>query len=314
MSGSVIRRSDFSDLVMEDALPALEEICVNEMEEFPLEYEDVLNVRSTTNPIVQFSQASGIPAAPEVAEGEEFQLDQPVQGYSKTIRVIKVGVMIGITYEMLDDNKWQEAHDRAEDLGRSVRETQKVHAARIFNNGFATNGPDGVPLFSASHPLPYPGAGTSSNLLGTPSDLSQTSLQDMVTLMRETKDLSGKKVLLRPEQLIVPAASEFLAHELTESTMKPQAGTANNISEVNMVNALRSRYGLQTVVMDYLTDDDAFFVACNKKKHKLYWYWRKQPTLRSFDEEKNEVGIMKISARFIADYANWYGIAGTPGA
>lgn len=310
----IIRRVNFSDLTLEEALPVLKEVCTDTMMEFPLEYEGLYNIRDMDRGIVQYTQTSGIPAAPEVSEGEEFSLDAPVQGYDKTMTAIKVGVMIGITQEMLDDNKYQDALDRAEQLGRSVREAQKIHAARILNNGFGTNGPDGVPLFSVSHPAPYPGAPASSNRLAADADLSQTSLQDLITVMRNTTDMSGKKVMIRPKSLVVPAELEFLAHELTQSEMKPQASTNNNQTEVNAVNAPRSRYGLQPIVMDYLTDDDAWFLFSDKPDHKIYWHWRKQPALKSWEEEKSEVQVMKISTRYIADYADWRGVAGTTGA
>lgn len=311
---SVIRRVNFSDLTLEEALPVLKEVCTDTMEEFPLEYEGVWNIRDMDRGIVQYTQTSGIPAAPEVGEGEEFSLDAPVQGYDRTMKAIKVGVMIAITQEMLDDNKYQDAIDRAEALGRAVREAQKIHAARLFNNGFGDVGPDGVSLFNVAHPAPYPGAPSSSNTLATPADLSQTSLQDLITVMRSTTDMSGKKTLVRPKSLIVPAGLEFLAHELTQSEMKPQASTAVNQTEVNAVNAPRSRYGLQPLVFDYLTDDDAWFLAADKPDHKIFWHWRKQPAIKSWEEEKNEVQIMKISTRYISDYADWRGVAGTAGA
>lgn len=310
----IIRRVNFSDLTLEEALPVLKEVCTDTMKEFPLEYEGVYNVRDMDRGIVQYTQTSGIPAAPEVSEGEEFNLDAPVQGYDKTMQAIKVGVMIAITQEMLDDNKYQDALDRSEALGRSVREAQKIHAARILNNGFSDTGPDGVSLFNTAHPAPYPGAASSSNRLSSDADLSQTSLQDLVTVMRQTRDMSGKKVMIRPKSLVVPAELEFLAHELTQSEMKPQASTASNQTEVNAVNAPRSRYGLQPIVMDYLTDTDAWFLFADKTDHKIYWHWRKRPALNSWEEEKSEVQVMKISTRYICDYADWRGVAGTSGA
>lgn len=309
-----IRRSNFSDLVLEEALPALVKVCTDTMEEFPLEYEDVYQVSDMDRGIQQYTQTSGIPTAPEVGEGEEFPLDGPVQGFDKTMRAVKFGVAIAITQEMLDDNKYQDALDRSEALGRSVREGQKIHAARIFNNGFADVGPDGLSLFNVAHPLAYPGAGTSSNRLAVDTDLSLTSIEDMTTLMRDTRDHSGKRVMIRPKYLLVPKELEFLAHELTQSEMKPQASTAGNVTEVNAVNSIRSRYGLMPKVFDYFTDTDAHFLAADKKDHYIKWLWRKRPEVKSWMEDRQEVAIMKISTRYISDYHDWRGVVGTPGA
>ncbi len=312
-----MNRASFSDLTLEDALPVLEEIITDSMEEFPMEHEKIFNVRSMDRGIIQHTQITGIPAVGQVAEGSEYPLDSMVQGYDKTYRAYKYGVILPITEELLDDNQHDEVFERAEHLGRSMREAERIAAAGVFNNAFtagATAGPDGLALCHVAHTLPYPGAGTNGNRLGTDADLSLASLEDMITLMRKTKDGSGKKVLLRPKTLIVPPELEFLAHELLESESKPQASTASSLTEVNAVNSTRARYGLEPVVMDYLTDDDAWFLAAGKGSHKVFWFWRKQPVTSSDMEFKSDVALMKIKARWALGFSDYRGICGTTGA
>lgn len=310
----VMRREQFSDLTLEDALPALEEIITDTLEEFPMEHEKIFNVRTMDRAIVQHTQVTGIPAVGQVLEGAEYPQDAQVQGYDKTFRAYKYGVIVPITEELLEDNQFDEAFERAEHLGRAMREAERISAASIFNNAFVANGPDGQALCSTAHPLPYPGAGTSSNRLVVDADLSLASLEDLITVMRKTKDGSGKKVLVRPRTLIVPPELEFLAHELLESESKPQASTASSITEVNAVNSTRARYGLEPVVIDYLTDDDAWFLAAGKGSHKVFWFWRKQPVTSSDMEFKSDVALMKIKARWALGFSDFRGIAGTSGA
>ena len=310
----VLRRENFRDLVLEDALPALEEVINDTMEEFPSEHERIFNVRNMDRGIVQHTQVTGIPAVSSLAEGSEYPMDQMVQGYDKTFKAVKYGVIVPITEELLEDNMHEEAFERAEHLGRAMREAERISASSIFNNAFTVAGPDGVSLCNTAHPLPYPGAGVSSNRLAVDADLSLASLEDLVTVMRKTKDGSGKKVLVRPRFLITPPELEFLSHELLESVSKPQASTASNLTEVNSVNSMRSRYGLEPVVIDYLTDDDAWFLSADKGSHKIYWYWRKQPQTSSDMEFKSDVALMKIKARWDVGYSDFRGIAGTTGA
>lgn len=310
----IMRREQFTDLTLEEALPVLEEVITDSMEEFPMEHEKLFNVRTMSQAIIQHTQVSGIPAIGQVLEGTEYPQDAFVQGYDKTYRAYKYGVILPITEELLDDNQHEEAFERAQHLGRAMREAERISAASILNTAFSTNGPDGVPLCSTAHPLAYPGAGTSSNRLAVDADLSLTSLQDMITVMRKTKDQSGKKVLVRPRYLVVPAELEFLATELLDSTSKPQASTASNLTEVNEVNAVRSRYGLEPCVMDYLTDADAWFLFADKGSHKVYWFWRKQPETSSDMEFKSDVALMKIKARWANGYSDFRGVAGTTGA
>lgn len=311
---SLLRREHMPDFVLEEALPALEEIVMDTMEEFPMEHEEVFNVRNMDRGIVQHSGVSGIPAVKQVAEGEEYGQDRMYQGYDTTFKAVKYGTIVPITQEMLDDAEFDEAFDRAEAMGRAMREAQRISAAEVFNNGFSDTGPDGVSLFNTAHPLVYPGAGNSSNRLAVDADLSLASIEDLVTVMRKTKDQSGKKVLIRPRSLIVPPELEFLAHELLESESKPQASTAGSQTEVNAVNSIRARYGLQPVVFDYLTDDDAWFLAGGKGSHKLFWYWRKRPMTSTDMEFKTDVSLMKISSRWTKGYSDFRGLAGSAGA
>jgi hypothetical protein len=310
----VMKRENFSDFTLEDALPVLEEVVMDTLEEFPMEHEEVFNVRNMDRGITQSSGVSGLPAVGQVSEGQEYPQDRFYQGYDKTFRAYKYGTIVPITQELLDDNEHDEAFDRAEALGRAMREAQRISAASIFNNGFTDTGPDGVSLFNTAHPLVYPGAGTSSNRLATDADLSLASLEDLVTVMRKTQDQAGKKVLIRPRSLIVPPELEFLATELLDSDSKPQASTASSLTEVNSINSMRSRYGLVPIVFDYLTDDDAWFLAGAKGSHKLYWYWRKSAAVTNDYEFKSDVALMKISARWANGYADFRGLAGTTGA
>jgi len=311
---ALMRREQFTDIVLEDALPALEEVITDTLEEFPMEHEEVFNVRNMDRGITQHTGVTGIPAVGTVSEGEEYPQDRMYQGYDKTYRAVKYGVIVPITQELLDDNEHEEAFDRAEQMARAMREAERISAAGIFNNGFTDTGPDGVSLFNTAHPLAYPGAGTSSNRLAVDADLSLTSLEDMVTLMRKTQDQAGKKVLVRPRSLIVPPELEFLAHELLESESKPQASTAGSLTEVNATNSMRTRYGLKPTVFDYLTDDDAWFLAAAKGSHKMFWYWRKSPSTSSDMEFKSDVALLKVTARWANGYSDFRGLAGTTGA
>lgn len=310
----VMRREQFSDLVLEDALPVLEEVVADTLEEFPMEHAKIYNVRNMTTGIVNHTGVSGIPAVGTVSEGEEYPMDAQVQGYDKIYTAIKYGVILPITEELLEDNQHEEAFDRAEQLGRAMREAERISAASVFNNAFSDTGPDGVSLCNTAHPLAYPGAGTSSNRLATDADLAQSSLEDLLTVMRQTKDQAGKKVLVRPTKLVVPAELEFLATELLDATQKPQATDNGTLNETNMPNAIRSRYGLEPCVMDYLTDADSFFLTASPGSHKLYWYWRKQPDTTSDMEFKSDVALLKIKARWAVGYSDFRGIAGTSGA
>ncbi len=307
---SIQLRSSMPDLVLEDALPALEFIVQDKFARFAPFFEDVFNVREMRTGIAQSTQVSGYRAAPLVGESQEIPMQRRYEGFAKTYLAVKLAIMCGQSQELIDDLEYDVMADNASQLSEAVMESINIAVADVFNSGFSVNGLDGVPLFSAAHPLVVPGAGTDSNLLGVAADLSSTSMKAMITLLRSQKDMAGKKINIKPEALLVPKEEEFNAIEILQSEM---IVNTNNDS-VNAVNSIKTLYGIKPIVNDYFTDPDAFFVAGAKANHKLMFYWRKRPELGSDYDFRTETALQKISARYAVGYSDYRGIVGTTGA
>jgi hypothetical protein len=307
---SINLRNNFSDLVLEDALPALDFIVKDQFERFQPFYEKIFNVRDMRTSIAQSTQVSGFRPAAIVGESEEVPMQKRYQGFDKTYLAVKLGILCGQSQELIDDLEFDVMADNARQLTDAVMESIEIATADILNSGFATVGPDGQSLFSASHPLVAAGAGTDSNLLGVAADLSSTSMKSMINLMRAQKDMAGKKIHLKPKSLIVPKEEHFNAIEILQSEMI--VNTSND--SVNAVNSIKSLYGIEVVCNDYLTDADAFFVAADKANHKLMFYWRKKPELGTDYDFRTETALQKITARYAVGYSDWRGIVGTTGA
>lgn len=305
-------RNNFSDLVLEDALPALEFIVQDQFERFDPFYEKIFNVRDMRTSIAQSTQVSGYRPASLVGESEEFPMQKRYQGFDKTYLAVKLGILCGQSQELIDDLEFDVMADNARQLTDAVMESIHIAVADVLNSGLpgGVAGPDGQTLFSTAHPLVAPGAGTDSNLLGTPADLSSTSLKAMISLLRSQKDMAGKKIHLKPRSLIVPKGEEFNAVEILQSEMIVNTGNES----VNAVNSIKSLYGIEPVVNDYLVDEDAFFVAADKANHKLMFYWRKRPELSTDYDFRSETALQKISCRYAVGYSDWRGIVGTQGA
>lgn len=140
-------------------------------------------------------------------------------------------------------------------LARSMQHALEIKGAAVLNNGFSSSylGGDGVALFSASHPLA--GGGTFSNLLSTPSDISEAAIEDLLIQIRKCKDDRGIPIALKPIDLIIPPELEFVASRLVDSTLRP--GTADN--DVNAINK-KGIFGRAPVIITRLTDGDAWFL------------------------------------------------------
>lgn len=303
MSG-IMLRSQFPDFVLEDALPFLDYVVTDEYENFKPRYEDLFNVRTMRSGVAQSSQISDIEAAPSVGEGEQFPTKKRYEGFSQNYLAIKYGLILATSQELIDDMELDVLSRDGRALMKSFMSTVEILAADVLNSGLTDNGLDGVPLFSAAHPALVPGVADQSNVLGTPADLSMTTLKAMCTLLRKTKDSAGNKINIAPRKLIVPADLEFVALELTQSTLRVESDNAG----VNAINAVKMQYQIDPVVWDYLTDVDACFIQGAKEDHSLMFYWRQRPEVATEEDFKTQALLTRLNGRFAVGYSDWRGI------
>jgi hypothetical protein len=271
------------------------------------EYRKIFNVLSSDKQSEKDSYESGFAAMPQKNEGVAATYDTILPGISKTYTHLTYALGYEITEEAIEDNlRTPETFNKLpQALNRSGIETVEITAANIFNNGFSTNGFDGVPLFSTAHP--NLDANTQSNRPTTAADLSVSSLTAGLTSIEKFVDERSLKRPTKAVLLAVPVDLWNTAEELLGSEYKPY--TANN-----EVNALQKK-DLQYFVWHYLTDTDAWFLLAEKGTHMLKFYWRvKLGALRrgtDFDSTNlKHLARMRLSV----DYSHWMGTYGSPGA
>lgn len=305
----MLKRSNLPDLYLESALPFLKAVIEEEHEGYPSVAEQILNVGDMQNGIAQTTQVSSLSAAGEVGEGEEIPQDRVYAGFSKTYKARKFGILLSTSQEALDDQRYDSISKNARKLGRSMASALEIDAAAIFNNGFSTNGLDGVPLFSVSHPLLSPGSSLSANKLATDADLSTTSVKDMITVMKKQLDSSGNKIMIKPKVLLVPSELEYSAYEILKSNYLADVST-NNLSSIGP----NGRYAIEPMSWEYLTDSDAFFMMSDKMDHEIHLYWSKRPEIKQQIDFKTDVALTRVLARWDVGYSDWRGVCGTTGA
>jgi len=211
-----------------------------------------------------------------------------------------------------DDDRLGALRNMAKDLGWSYTESENILSADIFNNGYNSSftGPDGVELFSTLHLRED--AVAFNNELDTAADLSITSLRTAFIDFRDFRDGRGKRLMLRPEVMLVPSDGYFDAAEILRSTDRPD--TANRA-----VNVAPDYFGEgslgQILSVPYLTDTDAWFLVGPKEDHGLVFLERE-----GFNVETDvdfDTRSLKTAAwgRFDVDWVNnGVGVYGSPGA
>jgi phage major head subunit gpT-like protein len=303
-------RTQFPDLFLASMLPALDELIFQKFDRFPPQYTQIFRVMTSGRSIEQTSEIAGLGLFNQVAENGSVRYDEAVPGFSKTYTHQQYGLGFKMSRIMIDDDRFSIISKMASELGRSAKETVEIAAANVFNTGFSTNGPDGVPFFSASHPLVKTG-GVQSNTLAVAADLDIASLELALTDFRKMKDPSGKKIRVKPEMLVVSPEQEFIAAEILTATMR--SDTANNTP-----NAFKRRQGFGSFedffVWDYLTDVDAWFIRCAKEDTELRFYWREKPTtIHDVDFDSRSVKTA-MWYRMSLGWSSFYGWYGSPGA
>lgn len=299
-------RTQFGDLYLSDALPAIEEIIQNKFDLYNPVGPAIFKMKGSGRSIEQSTGVSGFGRFVETAEGSAYSSDIAYQRFDKTYTHLKYTLGFKVTEEMIEDDEYGIIEGYASALAKSAQDTREIHASSIFNEAFsATNftGGDGLELCSTVHPLV---AGTEQNELTTSADLSVTSLRQALQDVADTTDERGLLINLRAQKLLVPNELEWDSIELLKSNMRPD--TANNAT-----NAFSSK-NLEPMVWNYLTDADAWFLVCDKEQHDITWYDRKPFTTYSYEDEStgsmNTYGKMRYSFGFNSPW----GIFGSPGA
>lgn len=288
-----------------DALPALDEIFFDSFEQAEDPRSKLFNMESTDREIVQKASVTSLGLLSQVSEGEQAPKDAFNQSYSKTYTVSKYAKAIGVSDEMIADDRFDMISKMVKALARSAKETQLVSAMNLFNNAFgSTDSWDGVDLISASHPTEV---GNQSNTLAAAADLSYSSLAEAETVFRNFKDNRGKRLLIKPRILLVSESDRHNALEIVQSPYK--AGTANN-----NINALGADGGLMVISSPYLTDTDAWFLLSAPEDHGLRIIDRQSMSTKTHEDVLAGVLYYKCEYRQAVGADEWRGIVGTQGA
>jgi hypothetical protein len=267
----MILRRQHPALFLETMLPALDTLTFQRYNQVERQYRNFFRVMSSTRDIEQTSALSGLGLFKKRDEAEATQYDEPVKGFDKTYRHEQFTLGFKVSKVLAMNDKYNIISKMAGDLGTSARETVEVVSANYINTN--PTGPDGVALFSTSHPL-YKAGGVQSNRLGATSDLAVTSLQLALTGFRKQKDPSGRLIRIKPKTLVVPSELEFVASEVLGGTMR--SDTASNTP-----NAFRNRdaHGSfsEMKVWDYLQDPLKWYIWGATSDIDLRFYWREKP-------------------------------------
>jgi hypothetical protein len=295
--------------LLKELLPGLNALFGMEYSTYGEQHKEIYETETSERSFEEETKLSGFSAAPVKNEGSAIAYDNGQEAWTARYNHETIALGFSLTEEAIEDNLYDSLSARyTKALARAMAYTKQVKAASILNNGFTSgyNGGDGVPLFSAAHPLIS--GGTNSNIPSTPADLNETSLENAVIQIAAWTDERGLLIAAKPKKLIVPPALQFVSTRLLETSLR--VGTTDND-----INAIKNNGSIPEgyTVNNFLTDNNAWFLTTdvpNGMKHFV-----RTPLSNSMDGDFDTGNVRyKSRERYSFGWSDPLGMYGSQGA
>ena len=275
----------------------------------PEECKMVFETQSSEQAFEEDVELTGLGLVPEKSEGGSTVYGAIGQGPTPRYTHATMSLGFIVTEEEFDDNLYEKvASSRTKALAFSFRTTKEIIGANVLNRAFNSSyaGGDGKELCATDHPVAD--GSTQSNELGTPADISEAAVEDLLVQIANAKNTVGHQIALRPKRLIVPPALKFEATRSTRSVLR--SGT-----DIHDIHAMREMGFFQEdpMVNHNLTDEDGWFITTDAPDG-LKMYQRKTRVIRRENEFDTDNLKVKGVERYSFGHTDWRGVFGTPGA
>jgi Mu-like prophage major head subunit gpT len=294
--------------LLKELLPGLNALFGMEYARYGEQHKEIYETETSERSFEEETKLSGFSAAPVKNEGSAIAYDNAQEAWTTRYNHETIALGFSITEEAIEDNLYDSLSARyTKGLARAMAYTKQVKAAATLNNGFSAQyaGGDGVALFSTAHPLVN--GGTNSNRPSTAADLNETSLENAVIQIAAWTDERGLLIAAKPKKLIVPAALQFVATRLLETSLR--VGTTDND-----INALKNNGSIPEgfTINNYLTDTNGWYLTTdvpNGLKHFV-----RSPLANSMDGDFDTGNVRyKARERYSFGWSDPLGMFGSPG-
>jgi hypothetical protein len=293
--------------LLKELLPGLNALFGLEYATYGQEHKEIYETETSERSFEEETKLSGFSAAPVKNEGSAIAYDNAQEAWSARYNHETIALGFSLTEEAIEDNLYDSLSARyTKGLARAMAYTKQVKAAAVLNTGFSVNGGDGVPLFSASHPLVS--GGTNSNIPSTPADLNETSLEAAVIQIAAWTDERGLLIAAKPRKLVVPPSLQFVATRLLETELR--VGTADND-----INAIKNNGNIAEgyTINHFLTDNNAWFLTTDVPNGMKHFVRTPMSTGMDGDFDTGNVRY-KARERYSFGYSDPLGMFGSAGA
>ena len=291
--------------IAKELLPGLNAVFGIEYGEVNEEHKPLYEVESSDRAFEEEVLFTGFGGAPVKGEGAAVVYDDASESYTARYTAETVALAFAVTEEAMEDNLYDTfAKLRAKGLARSMANTKQQKAADLYNNGFATNQGDGVPMFSAAHPVT--GTGTVTNIT-TAAAIAEGTIEAAIIQIQKITDDRGILVGAAAESLHIPTDLLFTADVLL-NTPGVVASADNDINAVRHLGVIPDGF----YVNRRFTDTNAWFIKTNVPNGTKMF---NRTPLQTKMEPDFDTGNLRFKARErysfgVSDWRGWFGNAG----
>jgi hypothetical protein len=284
--------------------PGLDKVWHDEGTPRPLQYTQVFNVSSFDKLFIEQAKMAGFGPLQPQGEGENVIYDEAIAPITKRWDYEVYALAYRITDKLIRNEQYGQVELLERDLRRSADDTTETYAMAILNNAHNTtiaSGFDGLALASNAHTR-LDGGATQDNY--GDAALSLTALNDMLIAFRKLKNDRGRPFTYSPRKLFIAADLMLTAEELLGSELKPRVTTVSGSDDRNAINVV-GRFGLQPIVLDYLTSTT--FWAAVADKHDLRFAWRFKAEIDNTVDFENNTIKRKTRQGMLRGFGEWRG-------
>lgn len=193
---------------------------------YPDLYKDIYEIFRSDKAVEYDLEMQGLGLAQIKQDGSPVAMGTMQQGYTTSYLHQFYGIGFQITRGAMEDNLYEaEFPQQALQLRTSLQNLRNVNGIYQFNNAFNSNSmvSDGQPLCSTAHPIQ---GSTLANTFNNPVGLTESALEDAITIMKQWKNLAGLNINTSAIKLLVAPKLGFQAARILKSSYR--TGTANN--------------------------------------------------------------------------------------
>lgn len=290
-----------------------------------LEQEAISNVIFDHNPSTHFGEQFTTMTAMEgfkpVGENGAYPEDGMQEGFSKFLQNMTWKDRFAVSQEMIDDGILMNLKKAPQAFLKGYYRTRELYAAAMVAGAmklqtsvtfrgktFDATSSDDVTLFSKVHPSKVDSSFTQSNCFS--NALSEDAIGKVETAMNLFKGDTEEILDVTPDTIIIPND-----YSLKKTVFAALGADKDPDTSNNGFNYLFGRWNI--IIWPYLnqfiTAGTSPWIMMDSKYNEVYkslvWLDRKELTIRSVIDDNTDANAWHGSARFVAGFNDWRGVA-----